>query len=285
MTTQRLLIAAASLASCLMASVARAQFGAAPAELDLVKVRDDVYVIHNEAVPGNVTALISEQGVLLVDNKFAIDYENMMELLRTVTDQPVVYTIDTHYHDDHSGSNALLQAGDAKVFAAENARIKMIESGRTEGLPDVTIDDYVRIYLGDTPVDIYYFGRSHTDGDIVVHFPEHGIISMGDMYTHGEGLPQLIDYPGGGSARAWTSTVDGVLRLDFETVVPGHGVVATRADLERFRGTTLRLQQMTHEMLQQNRTRDEVATMLRNEFGFQDFHVQASLDGLLVEMR
>jgi glyoxylase-like metal-dependent hydrolase (beta-lactamase superfamily II) len=105
------------------------------------------------------------------------------------------------------------------------------------------------------------------------------------MYTHGEGLPQLIDYPGGGSARAWTSTVDGVLRLDFETVVPGHGAVATRADLERFRATTLRLQQMTHEMLQQNRTRDEVATMLRNEFGFQDFHVQASLDGLLVEMR
>jgi len=285
MTTKTLLTASASLASCLIAASAWAQFGAEPAVLDLIKVRDDVYVIHNEIVPGNVTALITEQGVLLVDNKFAIDYENMMELLGTVTDQPVVYTIDTHYHDDHSGSNALLQAGDAKVFAAENARIKMVESGRTEGLPDVTIDDYVRIYLGGKPVDIYYFGRSHTDGDVVVHFPEHGIVSMGDMYTHGEGLPQLVDYAGGGSARAWTSTVDGVLRLDFETVVPGHGIVATRADLESFRETTLRLQQMTHEMLQQNRTRDEVATMLRNEFGFQDFHLQASLDGLMVEMR
>jgi glyoxylase-like metal-dependent hydrolase (beta-lactamase superfamily II) len=268
-----------------MAGPGWAQFGSAAVELDLIKVRDDVYVIHNEAVPGNVTALVTDEGVLLVDNKFPIDFENMISLLRTVTDQPIKYAVDTHYHDDHSGSNALLQAGDTKVFAAATARAKMVEAGRAEGLPDVTLDGHVRIYLGGKPVDLYYFGRAHTDGDVVVHFPEHGIVAMGDMFTHGEGLPQLVDYAGGGSARAWTSAVDGVLRLDFDTVIPGHGSVATRADLESFRASTARLQEMTHALLQHGRSRDEVAQMLRNEFGFQDFHIQMSLDGLLVELR
>lgn len=263
-----------------------AQFGLEPAVLDLVKVRDDVYVIHNELVPGNVTALITDAGVLLVDNKFALDYENLLALLRTVTDQPVVYTVNTHYHDDHSGANALLQAVDAKVIAAGSARAKMVDAGRADGLPDITLDDHVRIYLGGKPIDVYYFGRAHTDGDVVVHFPDHGIIAMGDMFTHGPGVPQLVDYPGGGSARAWTGTVDGVLSLDFDTVIPGHGsAVEPRAVLETFRETTWRLQETVRSLLRQNRSREDVAQVLRTEFGFEDFHINMSLDGLMAELR
>ncbi|SVB08313.1 uncharacterized protein METZ01_LOCUS161167, partial [marine metagenome] len=86
---------------------AHSQFPAV--ELEIIRVNDDMYVIHNEFVPGNVTALITDEGVLLVDAKFEANYERMMELLGTVTDQPVRYVINTHYHSDHSGGNALFK--------------------------------------------------------------------------------------------------------------------------------------------------------------------------------
>lgn len=267
-----------------LTGAAVAQFGSAPAMLDIVEVRDDIYMIHNEGVPGNVTLLVTESGALMVDNKFPIDYENIMDLVRSVTDQPVKYVVNTHYHGDHSGSNAKMQAEGVQVVAAENARVKMIDSGQP-GLPDITIEDHVRIYIGGVPVDAYHFGRSHTDGDLVVHFPDQGVISMGDMFTHGEGLPQLIDYAGGGSARAWTKTVDGALGLDFETVIPGHGVVTTRETLEDFRDSTVRLQEMVREMLRAGRSAEDVEAMMRSEFGWQDLHVQMSLRGLVVELQ
>lgn len=281
----RLSIPAGAALAILLSGTASAQFGAAPAELSLVKLTDELYVIHNELVPGNVTALVTDEGVLLVDNKYAIDYDNEMELLRTVTDKPVVYTIDTHYHDDHSGSNANLQATGTRVLAAARARAKMVEAGRKTGLPDVTIDTHAQLFLGGVPVEIHYFGRSHTDGDVVVYFPRQRVLAAGDMFTSGEGLPELVDYAGGGSARAWTSTLDGALALDFDRVVPGHGDVQTKQVMAEFRDSTVRLREMVHAMIVQKKSRDEIATMLRNEFGFQDFHLQLSLDGLLAELR
>ena len=95
-----------AIAALLSAQTALAQFGAEPAELELIRVQNDVYVIHNAYVPGNITAVIGDESVLLVDTKFAIDYDNAVDLLRTVTDNPVKYVINTHYHDDHSGATS-----------------------------------------------------------------------------------------------------------------------------------------------------------------------------------
>src|SRR5512134_9632 len=77
---------------------AQAQFGSEPSKLEVIKVRDDIYVISNVAVPGLVTALITNEGVVLVDDKFEIDHDNIMAMLKTVTNQPVKYVINTHYH-------------------------------------------------------------------------------------------------------------------------------------------------------------------------------------------
>jgi cyclase len=276
---------AAGIGAAFLSMSASAQFGGEPSKLDLVKVQDDVYVIHNELVPGNTTAVITDDGVLMVDNKFPVDYPNIMRLLRTVTDQPVKYVVNTHYHGDHSGSNALMQADGTQVIASENARIKMID-GNQSGLPDLTLDDHMRVYLGGIEFDIHYFGRSHTDGDIVVHIPDHSLIIMGDMFTHGEGVPELIDYAGGGSARAWTSTLDGALQLDFDTVIPGHGAAQTsRAVLEDYRDSTARLQETVRQMRRANRSPADIEAVLRSEFGWEDFHVGMSLPGLLVELQ
>jgi len=279
------LFRAGAMTVLLAAAAAQAQFDSGPAELDLVKVQDDLYVIHNEFVPGNITALITEEGVLLIDTKYAIDYANVEAMLAGITDQPVRYVINTHYHDDHSGANGDFQQDGAVVFASENARISMLNNGRSEGLPSITIRDTASINIGGRTVDLYYFGRAHTGGDIVVHLPDLGVLVAGDTYANDPGTPELVDYSGGGSAREWPRTLTNALALEFDTVVPGHGTVASRADLEAFRDGTVRLAEMVQSMQRQGRTRQDIEAMLRSEFNFADFHVQRSLDGLLVELQ
>lgn len=267
-----------------MAFSAGAQFGSAPAKLDLVKVQDDVYVIHNEYVPGNVTALVTNEGVILVDDKFEVDHDNIVAMLKTVTNQPVKYVINTHYHGDHSGGNAKLQDGGTLAVASAQARARMVAANQP-GQPDITIEPRGTIHLGGKSAEIYWFGRAHTDGDVVVLFPQNRVLAAGDMFTVGEGTPQLIDYAGGGSAKEWTATVAKVLDLDFDTVVPGHGTVVKKADMQSFRASTMRLTQLITEAVRAGRSKADIETIMRGEFGWQDFHVQMALDGLINEMR
>jgi glyoxylase-like metal-dependent hydrolase (beta-lactamase superfamily II) len=261
-----------------------AQFGTAPATLDIVRVQDDLFVIHNDFVPGNTTALVTSEGVVLVDDKFEVDHANVLAQLKTVTNQPVRYVINTHFHADHSGGNARLQALGARAVSSEKARERMI-AGKQSGLADITFDQRIRIRLGGKRVDLYHLGRGHTDGDIVAHFPQHHVLAAGDMFTVGDATPQLIDYAGGGSAKEWPATLDRVLQLDFAAVVPGHGPVADKEELRRFRGSTERLFARAREMVGQNRTKDEIAAMLRSEFKWADLHLQLGLDGLIAEAR
>src|SRR5262249_45756652 len=117
-----------------MAQVYGQQFGSQAAKLDLVKVKDDLYVIHNDFVPGNSTALITNDGVVLVDDKFEIDFNNILAELKKVTDKPIKYVINTHHHGDHSGGNAKMQAMNVQVVASEQARANMVD-GNQPGLP------------------------------------------------------------------------------------------------------------------------------------------------------
>jgi glyoxylase-like metal-dependent hydrolase (beta-lactamase superfamily II) len=271
--------------SLLLVPYANAQFGTEPAKLDLIKVRDDLYVISNPYVPGLVTALVTDEGVLLVDDKFEIDHDNIMAMLKTVTSQPVTFVINTHYHNDHSGGNAKLQALDAVAIASDQARARMIAANQS-GLPNITVGDTAHLYVGGKPVEIHKVGRAHTDGDVVVLFPEHGVIATGDVFTNGEGTSaQLVDHAGGGSAKEWPKAVDAALALDFDTVIPGHGIVATRADLQKYRDQTVRFSSLLSQMVAQGKSRAEIEAVVRSEFAWEDFHVQLGLDGLINELR
>jgi glyoxylase-like metal-dependent hydrolase (beta-lactamase superfamily II) len=273
-----------ALGIALAGSFVYAQFGAKPAELSTIKVRDDLFVIYNDLVPGNTTVLVTGQGLILVDNKFEIDFDNLMAQLRKLSNQPIRYVINTHYHSDHSGGNPKMQAQNVQVVASERARRKMVEVNQP-GAPNVTLDDTVRLYLGGKRVEVHHFGRAHTDGDVVAYFPDHRAVAMGDMFTVGDGLPPLVDYPGGGSTREWPRSLEGALALDFETAIPGHGKPATKEDLRKYRDNLTMLGRRVHEMLTKNAPRAEVEKELRSRFGFQDFHIQLSLDGLLAELR
>jgi glyoxylase-like metal-dependent hydrolase (beta-lactamase superfamily II) len=263
---------------------AHTQFGNAPAKLDTVKLKDDLYVIHNDFVPGNTTALVTNEGVILVDDKFEIDHASIMAELKKITDKPVKYVINTHHHADHSGGNAKMQGMDAQIIASEQARENMLE-GKQPGLPNIVFERHASVYLGGKNAELYYFGRSHTNGDVVVLFPADRVLAAGDMFTFGDATPELIDYSGGGSARDWPKTLDHALTLDFDTVVPGHGVVTTRAEMKKYRESTFELAKRVHQMLSEKKTKDQIAQMLRTEFHWADLHLARGLDGAMAELQ
>jgi len=261
-----------------------AQFGNAPSKLNTVKIADDLFVIHNDFVPGNTTALITNEGVVLVDDKFEIDFANIVAEVKKLTNQPIKYVINTHHHGDHSGGNAKMQAMNVQVVASEEARENMVD-GKQPGLPTMVFEHHAHIYLGGKNVELYHFGRSHTNGDVVVLFPAQRTLAAGDMFTYGDDVPELIDYSGGGSAKEWTSTLDSALQLDFNNVVPGHGNVTSKSEMRKFRDSTLRLRNRVHEMIGQKKTRDEIATMLKTEFHWAQLHLDRGLDGALAELQ
>jgi cyclase len=262
----------------------RAQFGDKPSKLDVVKLKDDLFVIHNEYVPGNTTVMVTNEGVIMVDDKFEIDHENILAELKKITNQPVKYVINTHHHGDHSGANAKFQALGAQVVTSWQARQNMVD-GKQPGLSNITIDNRASLYLGGKRVELFYFGRGHTNGDIVALFPAQRVLAAGDLFTIGDSTPQLVDYAGGGSAKQWPQTIAGVLSLDFDQVVPGHGPVGTKADVRKFHDTSMRLRTRVHDMIVQKKSKDEIAKMLTAEFHYAEFHLGMSLDGLLVELR
>jgi cyclase len=255
-----------------------------PAKLNVVKLKDDLFVIHNDVVPGNTTVLITNEGVVLVDDKFEVDANNIIAEVKKLSNQPIKYVVNTHHHGDHSGSNAKLQALGAQAVMSEKARRNMVDGGQS-GQGNITFDDHANIYLGGKTVQLYYFGRGHTNGDIVAYFPAQRVLAAGDNFTIGDATPELIDYPGGGSAKELPATLEGILKLDFDSVVPGHGTVGTKADMVKFRTTAINLRNRVHTMLMQKKTKAEIAKMLTDEFHYAQFHIDFSLDGLMNELQ
>ena len=281
-TTRVRIVAAAAFIG--FAAIAYTQAPQQASKLETIKLADNLYVIHNDFVPGNTTALITNEGVLLVDDKYEVDGPNVVAEVKKLTSQPIRYVVNTHYHGDHAGSNALIQKLGAQVVSSENARKSMVK-GKQSGQSNVTFEQKGHIYLGGQTVDLYYFGRAHTDGDIVALFPGQRVLAAGDMFAYGDATPELVDYAGGGSAKEWTTTLDGALKLDFDRVVPGHGVVTTKAEMAKFRTATMSLRTKVHDMVGVKKSKAEIEAMLRKDFHFADLHVQMSLNGLMSELK
>jgi glyoxylase-like metal-dependent hydrolase (beta-lactamase superfamily II) len=277
------MFAAGLAAQCALSAAAHAQGGFGPPELTLAPVRDNIYTIRN-AGSGNTTVLVGEQSVILIDDKFPQDHDGIMRYVRSITDAPVRYVINTHMHPDHVGGNPAMQEIGADVVASENARRIMAERG-TPGLPAITMDDFMRIYLDDMPIDIHYLGRGHTDGDIVVHLPNQRIVITGDLFALYGPYRAVIDYPSGGSLRDWTRTLERVLQLDFDTVIPGHSGVTDRSNVEGYVGYLTRTQEMVREMNRQQRSREDIQAMLESEFDWGGLEMRVGLGGVITEMQ
>ena len=201
---------------------------AAQGRLNISEVKDGLHVIMGPG--GNIGVRLTPEGVILIDNKFPQDFEEIQSLVAEVTDLPVRYVINTHHHGDHSGSNpGFLQF--AEVIAHKNARENMLR-GNQEGLPRIIYTDETAVSLGGIEVRVFHMGSGHTNGDSVVYFPDLKTIHGGDLL---HGIAPFIDYGNGGSSRGWVGTVNNILTLDFNTAIPGHGEIMNRRDVLNFR--------------------------------------------------
>ena len=263
MNTKNIFAAAALLAGLCTLGTAAAQ-GPFPAEdLNISEIRDGIYRVGSSDA-GNVTVFTSDSGVLAVDSKFERQYDAYIEMIRGVTDQPVKYLINTHMHPDHAGGNARFEADNAVIVGQENMR-KRLADAQPNGLPIFTFDDHMRMYFAGKTFDLYWFGRGHTDGDLVIHIPEERIVMTGDLFA-GNGV-RVIDPAGGGSLHDLPGTLAKILELDFDTVIPGHMPVTNRAELEAFYEQSVRVNEFVSELVQAGRAPQEIQQALTAEFG------------------
>jgi len=200
--------------------------------LTIEKVSPNLWVIVGNG--GNVAVMPTSEGVILVDDKFAQDAPDIIAKVKTISDKPVRYVMNTHQHGDHTGGNEAMLAAGAEVIISKNARANMVELNQP-GLPRVTFSDESQVFLGGKEVVAKYFGRGHTNGDAMIYFPGERVIHTGDLFVT-PGSP-FCDTASGGSIKEWDGTVQKALQLNFDTVIPGHGPVSKKADLVKWVAT------------------------------------------------
>jgi cyclase len=257
-----------------------------PRPLRTEKVRGDLYMISGEG--GNVALYATQEGVILVDDMFDRNHADILAEVRTVSDRPLKYVINTHQHDDHAGGDFKMLPI-AEVIAHKNVRANLTHikqpyyedtPGTPIGLPRITFTDELDVHLGGKDVQAYYFGRGHTSGDAVIYFPEHKTIHTGDLFLSTRapapadrpprppGVPIYVDYAQGGSFFEWSKTLDGVLRLDFDTIIPGHGPVVGKADLVQFKADLEAMRSRLVGLIAKGASRAQVVKILEDDYGW-----------------
>lgn len=216
--------------------VARQPAGGPPQVAELVKVKDNLFVVKGGG--GNTAAFVTSTGVVLVDTKLANWGERIMQQVRTVTDKPVTMIINTHTHGDHTGSNEYFPAS-VEVVAHANTKANMekmpaFAGEKAQFLPDRTYTDTLTLGSGPDRIDLRHFGAGHTNGDTIVVFPALRVAHTGDLFA-GLGTP-LIDRNNGGTGVAYPETLKkaaaGISGVD--TVIPGHADVMPWAKFVEF---------------------------------------------------
>ena len=259
-----------------------------PGPLRTQQVKGDLHMISGEG--GNVALYATSDGVILVDDMFDRNHADILAQVKTVTDKPLKYVINTHQHDDHAGGDFKMLPI-AEVIAHRNvyANLKDLKRpyyedtpGTPIGLPRITFTDQLDVHLGGKDVQAYYFGRGHTSGDAVIYFPEQRTIHTGDLFLatraggrgaapakpRPPGVPIYVDYVQGGSFIEWSKTLEGALRLDFDTVIPGHGPVSTKADLVKFKSDLETMRGRLTGLIKQRSTKAEIVKILEDDYGW-----------------
>jgi cyclase len=214
-------------------------------QIKVNKVAGNVYML--EGAGGNIGASVGDDGVVLVDDQNAPLAEKIQAALKDITDKPVRFVINTHYHGDHIGGNAYFQR-QAPVIAHDNVR-KRLETGGTTGnggsmrfetspqlkdaLPIITYDRAITLHLNGEDIRVQHFPAGHTDGDSIVFFPKSHVVHMGDEFvTH---FP-FVDIEAGGSLNGMIDAVVNVIAqvpADVK-VIPGHGQLSSLDDLRAY---------------------------------------------------
>jgi cyclase len=207
-----------------------------PQEIEVDKVKDNLFVLRNGG--GNTAVLITEKGVVLVDTKNPGWGPRILDKVKSLTEKPVTMIINTHTHGDHVGSNEAFSPT-VEFVAHENTKANMEKMPAFAGdkqafLPKRTYTDRLSLLGGNDRVELYYFGRGHTNGDTFIVFPFHRTMHTGDLFA-AKATP-LIDMNNGGSGVEYPQTLAKAVAgiKDVETVIPGHSAVTDWKTFQEF---------------------------------------------------
>jgi glyoxylase-like metal-dependent hydrolase (beta-lactamase superfamily II) len=249
--------------------------GAAPAPMAIKQVKPGVYMVTNNG--GNSTVRVTDQGVILVDTKNLGEqfYNELLAQIKTVTPQPVKYAFVTHVHQDHAGNIERFEKAGVQVIAYEGLNKNLQVGGpngkgyeSAQGKPAPANAPYSKnkkVKLGKAQAIAYHFDSGHTSGDTVVYFPDVKLVSLGDEFT---ATGPNCDYPMGGSILGWSKSLTQVLKLDFDTAIPGHGNdPLTKADVVTFQKRMDAIGKKAVELVQKGTPKDQLRQQIQMQLG------------------
>ncbi|MBG6132960.1 glyoxylase-like metal-dependent hydrolase (beta-lactamase superfamily II) [Aquimarina sp. EL_43] len=199
---------------------------------------DHIYMLTGRG--GNIGVFKNEKGLFIIDDQFARLSDKILSNLKTISDLPVTMVINTHYHGDHTGGNENMTNQGATIFAQKNVRSRMEKGQKKKGriipssLPVITFSEGLQLYFKDENVKAFHVHNAHTDGDALIYFVNGNVLHMGDTFFNGR-YP-YIDLKSGGSIKGYIKASEKALLIanDDTKIIPGHGKLATKKDLETF---------------------------------------------------
>jgi len=214
------------------------------AEVTTRKVNENLFLLYG--LGGNIAVSIGNDGVLIVDSQIPIIFPKIMKAIKKLSDDKIIYTINTHWHWDHSDGNLVLDSDVTKIISHSNARKNMqkgglINMGTTilnqepypkSALPVITHENGMSLYFNDEKIDLLHFGPAHTTGDTVIYFTNQNAIHLGDVFFSNS-YP-FIDVDNGGSLSGMINYLEKIiLVIDKDTIVmPGHGEISSISDIK-----------------------------------------------------
>ncbi len=214
-------------------------------EIKTVKLTESIYVLFGAG--GNIGVSIGDDGVFLIDDQYAPLSAKILAAVRKLSDKPIRFVINTHWHRDHTGGNETMGRAGAAIVAHENVRRRLsspqsipafnmkTKPAPAAALPQVTFADAVSLHFNGDHARILHQPAAHTDGDAFVHFTRANVIHAGDLFFNG--FYPFIDGSNGGSITGVIKAVDMILGIanEMTRIIPGHGPMATRRDLVKYR--------------------------------------------------
>ena len=261
-------VAALALAGAgLVAGPVGAQQNMADVEITTIELEGDLFMLMGRG--GNIGLSVGDDGAFLIDDQFAPLTEKILAAVAVVTDQPVRWVLNTHWHGDHTGGNENLGEAGAMIVAHENVYRRMNPGefadlvGRSDqapraALPVVTFDQGVRFHWNGRHIEVTHIATAHTDGDAIVHFPRANVFHMGDTFFRGR-YP-FIDVDSGGDVDGVIEAANFVLERSSEgtRIIPGHGDLATPEHLREYRDMLETVRLRVAGLVANGRTEDQV---------------------------
>lgn len=236
--------------------------------IETVAVGEGVWMLRGRG--GNIGVSAGVDGVLLIDDQYAPLTAKIRAAVGQISDKPIRFVLNTHWHGDHTGGNENLGQAGALIVAHENVRARMgveqfmevfdrtVPASSGEALPVVTFTDTVTFHVNDEDIRAFHVSWAHTDGDSIIHFPRANVLHVGDVFFNG--MYPFIDVGSGGSVDGLIAAVERALALaDGETkIIPGHGPLSGRQELVAYRDMLVAIRDRIAPMVAAGRSLEEI---------------------------